>query len=799
MVSCHAAKRRLAMCLVIAACAGASAEAMSWERVERVAVYRSPLRARYPSIVKTPNGSLLVLFTRQTPAEYANDAERNQEGASRGALLLARSADGGKNWSQADVLHRSRTGQPRAMGTMTVLQSGRIVAPFAEWSEWPESKPWVESVLGLLSSEDGGKTWSVLRPQVDSPLVWLSPYGRLIETEEGHLAMAVYGAASKADLKGTIHGCGLLRSTDGGQSWGDFSWIMKGNRPIIGALPSTKFSFEAPALQNLSDGRWLAVVNARRLGTGPGAPTVLVRLWSKDGGRTWSEPEQLTVGAWPCLASASGADTVCGFSLWASWGSMCVMFSDNGFESFYQEAPLLGRGWLSGIKGWQKRLSEIPIWPPVPYLERDWDYEHYGFPSAIALDEDRLAVVIGRTQHRSLYWDYHDVTGERQIPIKKERIDVVFYERRPSEAATPAGPPAGKGARPTGRWVLAERSKTLNFFCVTPLPDGDLLGFGGAEKQPPLANPTEQGYHTFKLVRSADGARTWTQVEGATIPGAIAVLGVLRSGRWLAVTGRTGKDRIPIPNPQIVGTRGGYPIMKYGGGHVDRDCEAWYSDDQARTWRRAGVLRSPLHDCVAFGRFIETQDGTVCLSVYGCLSDADARVYASSNGLFRSTDGGRSWGDFSLIASHGPQRPDDLQPEPRYTELDVLPLPDGRWMAIIRTEYGLQGPKAGIASPISLCYSSDQGRTWTKPVEPFLGGGMAWGQVLPDGGVAILTRSNSWQMPGLYISYDGGRTWSYALAGPFYTWGLQRVGQDRLVAFSANQRDTAAYRWVPDE
>ena len=39
---------------------------LEWERTKRVNVYDSPWRARYPSIIKTADGSLLVLFTRKT-------------------------------------------------------------------------------------------------------------------------------------------------------------------------------------------------------------------------------------------------------------------------------------------------------------------------------------------------------------------------------------------------------------------------------------------------------------------------------------------------------------------------------------------------------------------------------------------------------------------------------------------------------------------------------------------------------------------------------------------------------------
>ena len=93
-----------------------------WERVKRVTVHNSPRRSRYPSIARAGDGALLVLFMRQTA---------EQEAAGQGDLVLARSTDEGQSWSDAEIVYTGREGEPRAVGSMTILNSGRIIAPFA--------------------------------------------------------------------------------------------------------------------------------------------------------------------------------------------------------------------------------------------------------------------------------------------------------------------------------------------------------------------------------------------------------------------------------------------------------------------------------------------------------------------------------------------------------------------------------------------------------------------------------------------------------------------------------------------
>jgi len=760
-----------------------------WERVERVTVYNSCRRARYPSIARAEDGSLLVLFTQQT---------LEQECTGVGDLILVRSTDGGKTWSQAQQVYRGTNVEPRALGTMTTLASGRIIAPFTEMPGAGYDDYVATSVFRLLSSEDAGKSWRLGDPDVQCPLSWWAPSGKAIETDDGTLVMPVYGAASDDDLRATIHNCGLLRSTDGGKSWGDFSWIARGGQGMVGAAHGSRFSFEGPSVQILPDGRWLAMVTARRLnqtGTGPsqidegpGTPQALCRLWTSDQGRQWTRPDLLMPGAWASLA-AMGDHTLCANALWCGWGEMRLEVSDNGFESVFQELPIMERGWTVGRVN---RPQEAPPVPTVPYLAwpwtktpnmgaNVWPFEHYGFPSTLPLDDDRVLVVFGRTQRGTPGYDF-DPPEWDDIHVDEERIQAVVF-RRVKVRDKLAPPLPGKRPRPRGRWVLADRITVEGFGPCAQTANGDLVGRIGDRMQ-----------------RSSDGGRTWNEVEGASFPEGLNAFGILQSGRWLAAVLQVDSSE-KVGAFTVVGTAGGYPTAKERGFLFSRRIAVAYSDDQGKTWHAGEPFEGPFVTAISpcTGHFIESPDGTVSLPIFVIADDEDMSSYSSSNGIIRSHDAGATWGDFSFIFRTHPRGPDDYQPEPRYTEMDVVELPNGHWVAYSRTERLGGGPNRGGTT---VALSTDCGRTWTRTGGCLQGVSQQTGVVLPDGGIALTWRTTSWQAPGVAVTYDEGRSFEYLLTGPYETINAFLAAEDEFIVYTAKslRSDMAAgvYRWIPD-
>ena len=714
-----------------------------WQRTKRVVVCDSPHRARYPSIARTADGALWVLFTRRTS---------QQETDQRGELVLVHSTDGGTSWSDPRVVYAARAGQPRAAGTMTTLRNDRIVAVFSESiGAQPTSK------IRLLSSEDDGHSWRVHQIKADLPLVGWEPCGRILEAIDGTLAMPVFGAASPTELQASLYGCGLLRSRDGGETWGDFCWIARGDSGVIGAAHTSRFSFERPAVQPLGDGRWLALVTARRLNEGPGAAQVICRLWSRDEGRAWTEPDQLMPGSEPSLARI-GKQTFCANTLEAAWGGLRLSMSRNGFTSLVQEMRLMLRDEISG---------------------------HYGFASALPLDENNLVVVFGRTHNGRGHSDFPwDPPEWKDVSVDRELIMAVFFHRH--EWGSDVAPPvARRPPRPSGRWVLVARTVLQGFSgAAAGTPSGDLVGV------------VDQ-----RICRSADGGRTWRAVPGARLPEqnrSLSAFGVLESGRWLAATVHQNAPSHKY-RANMMGARGGYRTMKIRGYREDHSVTVSYTDDQGKTWHRGKPFKGPLQSAFPTARrFIEEPDGTVALSITGSVTDEDMSANSRSNGLIRSHDGGQTWGDFSFVfrATKGPL---DLQPEGGASEMDIVVLPSGNWVACARADRTTLGPRGRGGHPLLI--STDRGRSWQKTGAYLAACHQQTGLSLPGGGIALTFRAHSWQGPGVAISYDEGRSIDYMLTGPYQTTYAFRSRDDEFLVFTepAGRSDGSAgvYRWIP--
>ena len=123
------------------------------------------------------------------------------------------------------------------------------------------------------------------------------------------------------------------------------------------------------------------------------------------------------------------------------------------------------------------------------------------------------------------------------------------------------------------------------------------------------------------------------------------------------------------------------------------------STDNGRTWSDKIALCPDLfHSGSPYGRIITLRDGTGLMQIYtwedpfGKLAGKRTSASARCAGILRSTDNGRTWGDWSVVARD-------------YNEISLAEMPDGRLVAAMRSERGDSG----------VCESPDKGRTWTKP------------------------------------------------------------------------------------
>ncbi len=220
------------------------------------------------------------------------------------------------------------------------------------------------------------------------------------------------------------------------------------------------------------------------------------------------------------------------------------------------------------------------------------------------------------------------------------------------------------------------------------------------------------------LIRSCDDGRTWSKPQ------------TIIDTPW--------DDRSPaiaeLPDGTLVCSFFTYP----GHGDFRKEPELAYrtaiirSRDGGKTWEQAPRrLPSPFLGDATDGPPVVLKDGSVLLAVYGSPKEGGPEQV----GVFRSTDGGQTWQLLSVVKSGH-----------EMSETGLAQLPDGRLVMIAR-------PEGDIA------WSSDGGRTWTRPA--------TFGMRMYEPGLLVLRDGTLLCLHGSYgaggfraiFSTDGGETW----------------------------------------
>jgi len=232
---------------------------------------------------------------------------------------------------------------------------------------------------------------------------------------------------------------------------------------------------------------------------------------------------------------------------------------------------------------------------------------------------------------------------------------------------------------------------------------------------------------------SKDGGRTWAKP-------------------WTAVDGPED-DR----NPALGQLRDGTVLLAYaalsgyddGGLKLSASRDDWNFDgvylmrskDKGQTWTKPERSEG-IHSFYAgrgqvspYGKIIQLADGTVVMAVYfEFQGDRGNESY-----IFRSRDGGRTWGEPSLLGRH-------------FNETGLVSLGGGSLLAAMRSEKG---------GHLSVTRSDDKGVTWGEPVQVTADLEHPADLIRLRNGSILMTygERNPPRGARAVLSRDGGRTW----------------------------------------
>ena len=236
----------------------------------------------FPVLLQTGPESLAVVFRTDGPHIGIT-----------GTLSMSTSSDGGKSWTDsARITPRWEDARNPAFG----ISSGRLIVAY--WTAvrhaysaddsgytWRPKEPeeiGTTAALAVRLSDDHGANWSEPWFYSSDNFVYASPYGRIFELPSGVLGMPIYG---RVRHKEPIEiACAILRSHDGGATWGDESMI------------ATDYNETAIVVRN--DGSLLAASRSesgRNLATFEGDETGRAWKFINSITRTNEHPADLTV------------------------------------------------------------------------------------------------------------------------------------------------------------------------------------------------------------------------------------------------------------------------------------------------------------------------------------------------------------------------------------------------------------------------------------------------------------------------------------------------------------------------
>lgn len=239
----------------------------------------------FPTVAALSNGTLLATY-RVGSAKDSDD----------GTTELRRSSDGGKTWGEPRQCFETTVDGTRgslAVCYLTELSAGHVIAA-ALWMDReaypgrplfnPETEGCLPMTVLLADSEDCGETWTPWRsvpmpPEIGPP----SLTNPILKLSDGTLALSIETNKAYDDASKWYQRAVLFRSHDLGQTWEGpvtaaedptgriFNWDQRAGVSPDGRIGTFLWTYDSETKEYLN----------------------IHRRISADGGRTWSEPDDL--------------------------------------------------------------------------------------------------------------------------------------------------------------------------------------------------------------------------------------------------------------------------------------------------------------------------------------------------------------------------------------------------------------------------------------------------------------------------------------------------------------------------
>ena len=355
------------------------------------------------------NGEMVCVLQEQARRKYRTHSDPSAR------IVLLRSQDNGDTWNPGTRTLVADAEDEAVVGpAIKQLRDGTLIVTYFKLrmggdDEVPAEQPSEDEETGMhfansaggdnlhtldgehyawrngaytIRSTDNGATW-------EEPVYVPAPTGRetsvndpVTQLPNGDLLVPLY-----ASRPGEMHQVIVMRSTDGGKSWGD---------PVTAAFdPLGNLSFEEPSLLYLPSGKLICMIRVHRLWEQEYG-YYLYQTDSYDLGKTWSTPRQTSIwGFPPDMVHLASGNILCVYGYRRPpFGIRACLSHDEGRDLGHPERADTTRRWYKQGSG-------------LPHLGAATRRHHRGYVNRCVNDIRR------RPSQPLIQWRFHPHTVHR--------------------------------------------------------------------------------------------------------------------------------------------------------------------------------------------------------------------------------------------------------------------------------------------------------------------------------------------------------------------------------------------------